>query len=826
MASTVAPPAAVASGSSRTPLQTAPAPAPASSSTPTQNAGPHLLSLKVMRASAPSLAISEKPYYEPPLPSSNDLLTAISLGIDDADSHDLLSNRFTSSSSTPADHFPISNLLTLPNSFGTLFLGETFRTYLCVRNESSIAVREPSLRVEMQVGASEEAGRWHQLAHVILPTPTRYSPDPENEGDQGAPRWELDPGSALETSLGYDIKDLGPHVLVCTVGYKSSHTQSDGQVTWVERSFRKFYKFSVDRSPISVRTKVHQPRYASSLHHPDGKVRDRVELEVQVQNVGASGAGLVLNGLTLKPAPGWEWESVDRPESGEAMWIQSGSNEILADGDVRQYLFRLMPEKEAALTEEVLKGGIDLGMSAEGLVMRGDALGHLDISWRMASGEPGRLQTSQLVRRRVVSPPVFVDSGSASQSASSLNPRLKTRLTLQPSTLESLREVKPGDLIDLDLDVAVCDVSGLLLPPLQKAPSKDAVQKTPELQQQPDDDDDDTPLSEIASSPRTVIKRNPMDSTTSSTATTNPLPPSSTEAVVIRRTLHLALQHCSIDPPTPPRTTSQPDPSSTSTTTVASDHPSTPRKTPVPSRTSTPTQSSGGVSALNKVRLQANLSSLVRNSSLSSLRPRASVDEEVGGKQSSTTPPALPPKSSDLASENSTVQVSTEKTQPDPVPEPKVLPPPRIPSATVTRLYRTYLETHSQALNRPPPTTTVIPTTFLPTPSITPLGSTLLPLPPITFDISVLSTGSTLYRCDQLDGGGETRLPVKLRYALDDVETDDGVVRFGGVRVLLLSYSDVVVDEEGAEREAGGVRECMTVIEEVPVIAEAVIKAH
>ncbi|GAC93255.1 hypothetical protein PHSY_000819 [Pseudozyma hubeiensis SY62] len=777
-----------------------------------------------MRASAPSLAISEKPYYEPPSASSNDLLTAISLGIDDADSHGLLSNRLASSSTTPAAHFPISNLLTLPNSFGTLFLGETFRTYLCVRNESSTAVREPSLRVEMQVGASEEAGRWHQLAHVILPTPTRYSPNPEGEDDQGTPRWELDPGSALETSLGYDIKDLGPHVLVCTVGYKSPHTQPDGQVTWVERNFRKFYKFSVDRSPISVRTKVHQPRYASSLHHPEGKVRDRVELEVQVQNVGASEAGLVLNGLTLKPAPGWEWESVDRPEGDEGMWIQSGSNEILADGDVRQYLFRLMPEKEVVLTEEVLKGGIDLGMSAEGLVMRGDPLGHLDISWRMALGEPGRLQTSQLVRRRVVSPPVVVDSGTASQGTFSLNPRLKTRLTLQPRTLEKLREVKPGDLMDLDLDVAVCDVSGLLLPPLQKGPSKEAVQKTPELQQHQDDDDDDTPLSEIASSPRTAIKRNPMDSTTSSTVNANLPPPSSTETVVIRRTLHLALQHCSIDPPPPPRTTSQPDTSSSSTTTVAaSEHPSTPRKTPVPSRTSTPTQSSsGGVSALNKARLQANLSSLVRNSSLSSLRPRASVDEEAGGNKSSSTPPALPPKSSDIAGENVGVQVSTEK---DPAPERKVLPPPHISSTTVARLYRAYLETHSQALNRPPPTTTVIPATFLPSPTTTPLGSTLLPLPPVTFDISVLSSGSTLYRSDQRDGG-ETRLPVKLRYAIDEVESDDGVVRFGAVRVVLLAYSDVVVDADGVEGEADGVRECMTVIEEVPVIAEAVILAH
>ncbi len=40
---------------------------------------------------------------------------------------------------------------------------------------------------------------------------------------------------------------------------------------------------------ISVRTKVHQPRHASSVYHPEVGVRGRVELEVQVQNVLGTG---------------------------------------------------------------------------------------------------------------------------------------------------------------------------------------------------------------------------------------------------------------------------------------------------------------------------------------------------------------------------------------------------------------------------------------------------------------------------------------------------------------------------------------------------------
>ncbi len=164
-----------------------------------QQTGPHLLSLKVMRASAPALASNEKPYYD-----DLDFSSANIVAVGRKRNPRRAGARFASQPPTRFLHLflflflvsggqlPVSNLLILPNSFGTLYLGETFRTYLCVRNESSTAVREPSLRVEMQVGSSDpqtsassssagaQAGgdgvRWHQLAHLILPSPTRYSP--------------------------------------------------------------------------------------------------------------------------------------------------------------------------------------------------------------------------------------------------------------------------------------------------------------------------------------------------------------------------------------------------------------------------------------------------------------------------------------------------------------------------------------------------------------------------------------------------------------------------------------------------------------------------
>lgn len=754
-----------------------------------------MLSLKVMRASAPALAVSEKPYYDHAETSSQGgLIAAVEAGIEDGLSHDLLSNRWEGSNGA-ASTFPISDLLVLPNSFGTLYLGETFRTYLCVRNEASSAVREPSLRVEMQVGASDpgssgESGRWHQLAHIILPTPTRYSPDPN--ADEGRAVWELPPGQPLETSLGYDIKDLGAHVLVCTVGYKSAVHQG-GELVWAERSFRKFYKFSVDRSPISVRTKVHQPRHASSIYHPEVGVRGRVELEVQVQNVAGNGASLVVGGMSLKPALGWRWRSVDRPSLNgktgmDDMWLFKGTHELLADGDIRQYLFTLTPDTPSSLTEDALNGGIDLGTSPDGQSIRGDALGHLDISWRMSLGEPGRLQTSQLVRRRVSTPPVTVPSPST--SGVKLDPRLRTRVTLQPSAIEALRRVRAGDVIELEVDVDVCDLSALTLPSMD-ADEQVRVGGENGTGEEGSDEDDDTPLSEIASSPR-AAKR----TTTGG------------ERITVKRTLQLALQHCTIDPPAPAAPIAQ---------ALGEDGMSTPRKTPLPSRTSTPTISS----ALHKARLQANLSNLVRNTSLSSLRPRSSTDTDAGvGRSGTPQPPALPPKEEGglggavVVSEKPAAERKEEK----------VALGTGVPWVRVEELYKTHLETHSQALTRSKGELPAVPASFLPTPCVQHLGTSFVHLPEVHLQMTMLKGLGNALHLDPTAGSGTqgAKASASLTFILEDEVDEDETIRLGPVRVVLLGWKDEWLDEQGGVVKEER-RDEMTVLEDVLVLAETLV---
>ncbi|SPO46915.1 uncharacterized protein PSANT_04601 [Moesziomyces antarcticus] len=712
-------------GAPAPPIQPPPAPQAGA-----PQAGPHLLSLKVMRASAPSLAVSEKPYFDDAPSTSSNLLAAVGEGISAGLSHDLLSNRWDGSSSSSgvgaayrsaAENFPISSVLVLPNSFGTLFLGETFRTYVCVRNESGAAVREPSLRVEMQVGASDasqphaESGRWHQLAHIIMPSPSRYTPDPSDTDGQGRPVWELAPAQALETSLGYDIKDLGPHVLVCTVGYKARVMMHDGQEAWVERSFRKFFKFAVERSPISVRTKVHQPREACAVYHPDPAVRERVHLEVQVQNVASNGSSLVLDRLDLKTAPGWTWSSIDRPSlSSDAqdtdMWMRVGgkSKMLLADGDVRQYLFALVPCEEVAFWE-ARESGMDMGSTQEGWAIRGDALGHLDISWRMSLGEPGRLQTSQLVRRRVVVAPVSAHTTDETRPT----PQLATQLTLTRAAVETLAAVTAETRrIELEVALSVADVC---------AARSEAV------------DDDDTPLSEIAPTQREG------------------------EVVTVERTFRLALQHCTVEQPSDE---------------APAGEDVTPRK--APSRTSTPTGTASPLLALNKTRLQANLSNLVRAGSLSLRAGRG--DESAAptpARQPSPAPlgPAVPPKGESV-------------------------PAPVLSASRVHALHSRWTQHHAQAISRP------LVEHYTPTPNAHPLGTSLIPLPNITLAFQARRTPTGWQRLSQLE---PQTVHATLEYA---VGPSQDTVRLGAVRILLLSFTDPQTHA------------CNTVLDEIPVLAE------
>jgi trafficking protein particle complex subunit 13 len=143
----------------------------------------------------------------------------------------------------------------LPSSFGTIQLGETFSSTLCVNNDSGFDVEAVSLLVEMQT----------VTAKVVL-------------ADFGGSDYILRRGDTLESLVNHEIKELGQHVLACTVSYRlppqarrgpppASPEGTDPTI----QNFRKFYKFAVSTHHLFqlIRSHKHQG-YQSTSRQDEG----------------------------------------------------------------------------------------------------------------------------------------------------------------------------------------------------------------------------------------------------------------------------------------------------------------------------------------------------------------------------------------------------------------------------------------------------------------------------------------------------------------------------------------------------------------------------
>lgn len=148
----------------------------------------HLLSLKVMRVSRPSLASSWQPFYSSsPSFSAHSTASILSLqGKIPLPGHP----------KTLRDLTQASEFLTLPPSFGAIQLGETFSSCICVNNETNIDIEGVSVRIEIQTANSK----------ILV-------------AELGGPGFKLTVGDSLEYVANHEVKELGHHVLACVVSY-------------------------------------------------------------------------------------------------------------------------------------------------------------------------------------------------------------------------------------------------------------------------------------------------------------------------------------------------------------------------------------------------------------------------------------------------------------------------------------------------------------------------------------------------------------------------------------------------------------------------------
>ncbi|KAJ6606590.1 hypothetical protein DFH09DRAFT_1120715 [Mycena vulgaris] len=373
----------------------------------------HLLSLKVMRVSRPALASAWQPFYSSsPSFSAHSTASILSLqGKTPLPGHP----------KTLRDLTHASELLTLPSSFGSIQLGETFSSCLCVNNEAQVEIEAVAMKVEMQTVTSK----------VML-------------AEFGGSDTSLMVGDTLENVVHHEIKELGQHVLACTVTYRLPPGSQDPSL----QTFRKFYKFAVT-NPLSVKTKVHAPRSPSALM--SSAERDKVFLEVHIQNLTAE--TMWFERMRFECADGWDvvdGNLIDVDREDESGSIFSGSTALMQPQDMRQYIY-ILSRKVTTLFPVV---------QAPGSII---ALGRLDISWRSSYGEPGRLLTSMLSRRIPLLP------APVQQPVSALPPYLKRNATSsaggpprahspQLSTQTPPSQPAPLPVSDIDISLTVRDL--------------------------------------------------------------------------------------------------------------------------------------------------------------------------------------------------------------------------------------------------------------------------------------------------------------------------------------------------------------------------------
>ncbi|EJD75555.1 hypothetical protein LOAG_17321 [Loa loa] len=278
-----------------------------------------LLTLKVMRLARPK-------FYE-----------NMCIPIDSADStSQLIGSALCRLTGQEAADIPIGKYLMAPQKFENIYLGETFSFFVCVQNISDKVAMDICIKTDLQTTSQRNA----------LPSQLQEA------------NAVLEPGKCLGEIITHEIKEIGQHILVCAVSYKTSKN---------EMYFRKFFKFPVTK-PIDVRTK---------FYNAEDNLNNDVYLEAQIQNT--SELPMVLEKVILEPSDFYISSEISPPEIENENMEQS----YLNPSDIRQYLFCLKP-KTTDYSLNYFRKGI--------------AIGKLDMVWRTSMGERGRLQTSALQR--------------------------------------------------------------------------------------------------------------------------------------------------------------------------------------------------------------------------------------------------------------------------------------------------------------------------------------------------------------------------------------------------------------------------------------------
>ncbi|XP_017732611.1 PREDICTED: trafficking protein particle complex subunit 13 [Rhinopithecus bieti] len=245
----------------------------------------HLLALKVMRLTKPTL------------------FTNIPVTCEEKDlPGDLFNQLMRDDPSTVngAEVLMLGEMLTLPQNFGNIFLGETFSSYISVHNDSSQVVKDILVKADLQTSSQRL-----------------------NLSASNAAVAELKPDCCIDDVIHHEVKEIGTHI------------------------------FNQVLKPLDVKTKFYNAESDLS------SVTDEVFLEAQIQNMTTS--PMFMEKVSLEPSIMYNVTELNSViQAGECV-STFGSRAYLQPMDTRQYLYCLKPKKEFAEKAGIIKGVTVIG---------------------------------------------------------------------------------------------------------------------------------------------------------------------------------------------------------------------------------------------------------------------------------------------------------------------------------------------------------------------------------------------------------------------------------------------------------------------------------
>eukprot|EP00771_Trimastix_marina_P001994 gnl/Trimastix_PCT/3104.p1 GENE.gnl/Trimastix_PCT/3104~~gnl/Trimastix_PCT/3104.p1 ORF type:complete len:474 (-),score=117.83 gnl/Trimastix_PCT/3104:905-2326(-) len=295
-----------------------------------------------------------------------------------------------------ARDFSLSQMLTLPTGFGTIYLGQTFAAIVFVR------VTRPIYQVIFKI----ELGNGALVDTSAQPIPV------------------MEPGHSRDFYVSHEAKDIGPHRLQCRVVY------TEGGET---RELRRKIDFDVS-NPLMVKTRLH-------VHQPE----DIVYLQLQATNMTAE--PLHITRMALDPSPPFVLLSGDTPANAPAppdlcapppqVWAPWATAALTPGQRASPSTTKGAPPPDASQTDgappelgtddrldpllremklerspncvrpnEVRQYMFKLTSPSPVETQRATSVGRIEIVWHTTFGEPGHLQTNCLPKKPDVARPI------------------------------------------------------------------------------------------------------------------------------------------------------------------------------------------------------------------------------------------------------------------------------------------------------------------------------------------------------------------------------------------------------------------------------------